>query len=170
MSKRELSYPFLMRHLTDEEGGGFLIEYPDLPGCISDGETIAQTIENGEDAVRCWLTAAKESGRKVPKPGEDCQSGKWVQRVPKSLHTRLATRAKMEGISLNTLVVSMISAGLGQRYEIPNDNSVFKSSNTKMKSGFRSRAVAARRKAKSTALKTGRPIGKKSPVKHKKAS
>jgi antitoxin HicB len=41
------SYPFLIRPLADEEGGGFLIEYPDLPGCISDGETPEEAMEQG---------------------------------------------------------------------------------------------------------------------------
>lgn len=119
MNNQEIDYPFLIRRLTREEGGGFLIEFPDLPGCMSDGETIPEAIQNGRDAVRCWLIAAKESGREIPKPGEESQSGKWVQRVPKTLHTRLAARAKQEGVSLNTLVVSMIAEGLGKRYEIP---------------------------------------------------
>ena len=42
-------------------------------------------------------------------------SGKWVQRVPQSLHAKLAARAEKEGVSLNTLVVSLIAEGLGRR-------------------------------------------------------
>lgn len=47
----------------------------------------------------------------VPRPSEGGLSGKWVQRVPKSLHARLTRRAKAEGVSLNTLVLSMILEG-----------------------------------------------------------
>jgi len=112
-------YVFQIRHLSKEEGGGYLIEFPDLPGCMSDGESIEEAINNGYDAAKCWLAAAKESGREIPSPNE-AQSGKWVQRVPKSVHTRLIGRAKREGVSLNTLVVSMISDGLNnQFYKIP---------------------------------------------------
>lgn len=46
---------FKIRELTEEEGGGFLIEFPDFPGCISDGETREEAIENGLDALLCWL-------------------------------------------------------------------------------------------------------------------
>jgi len=106
-------YPFSIRHLTTEEGSGFLIEFPDLPGCMSDGDTVEEAIENGLDAAKCWLAAAKESGRTIPKPG-GAQSGKWVQRVPKSLHARLVTIARTEGVSLNTLVVMLISEGIGK--------------------------------------------------------
>lgn len=107
-------YPFNVRHLSKAEGGGFLIEFPDLPGCMSDGETIDEAIENGFDAAKCWIEVANEDNIDIPKPGSS-QSGKWVQRVPKSVHARLIGKAKEEGVSLNTLVVSMISEGLGKR-------------------------------------------------------
>ena len=53
MSK--LQYPFNITELPDEEGGDYLIEFPDLPGCISDGETIDEAIANGQDALFCWI-------------------------------------------------------------------------------------------------------------------
>ena len=62
-------YPFLISILPAEEGGGYLIEFPDLPGCMSDGETIEETIENGKDAVACWIETAKRYGDKIPHPG-----------------------------------------------------------------------------------------------------
>ena len=40
--------------LTKEDGGGFVITFPDLPGCMSDGETIEETIANGRDAFLAW--------------------------------------------------------------------------------------------------------------------
>lgn len=120
MKKRKINlradYPFTIRHLSVEDGGGYFIEFPDLPGCMSDGETIDEAIKNGSDAVACWIAAAEESGRRIPKPGEsEQQSGKWVQRVPKSIHSRLVEKAKEEGVSLNTLVISMLAEGLGKQ-------------------------------------------------------
>jgi len=107
-------YPFTIRHLSKEDGGGYLIEFPDLPGCMSDGETIKEAIENGKEAVNAWIEAAKEIGRSIPKPGElENQSGKWVQRVPKSIHLQLIHKAKKEGVSLNTLVIMILSQSLG---------------------------------------------------------
>lgn len=110
---KQIDYPFIIRPLSKKEGGGVLIEYPDLPGCMSDGETINEAISNGRDAVECWLKAARESGRIIPKPSSELPSGKWVQRVPKSMHAKLIEQAKKEGVSLNTLVVSLIAIGLG---------------------------------------------------------
>ena len=107
-------YPFTVRPLAPDEGGGYLVEFPDLPGCMSDGETVEEAIANGLEAKHAWLTVAGEEGRTIPAPGGQL-SGKWVQRVPKSLHTRLVERAEREGVSLNTLVVSLIAAGLGRK-------------------------------------------------------
>jgi len=107
-------YPFTVRPLTAEEGGGYLVEFPDLPGCLSDGETVDEAIASGMDAKRAWIEVAKEANRPIPEPGGQL-SGKWVQRVPRSVHARLVERAAREGVSLNTLVVSLIAEGLGRK-------------------------------------------------------
>src|SRR5580693_8916973 len=107
--KKILDYPFSIRHLSKEDGGGYLIEFPDLPGCMSDGETPEEAIENGKDAMEGWIAACKELGRPVPKPSPppldiSYYSGKVLQRFPKTLHAQLAMRAKQEGVSLNQLI------------------------------------------------------------------
>lgn len=113
---RVKEYPFTIRPLSSEEGGGYLIEYPDVPGCISDGETPEEAILNGRDALKCSLLTLKEFGRPIPKPGAiGGASGQWRQRVPKTLHARLVERAKQDGVSLNTLVTAMIAEGIGKR-------------------------------------------------------
>jgi len=114
----ETEYRFTIRPLSAEEGGGYLIEFPDLPGCMSDGETIEEAIANGQDAKRCWIDAMREAGRRIPPPSAEPgagYSGKWQLRAPKSLHRRLAERAKREGVSLNTLAVTLLAEGLGTR-------------------------------------------------------
>ncbi len=114
-------YPFLMSILPAEEGGGYLIEFPDLPGCMSDGETIEETIENGKDAVLCWIETAKEFGDEIPQPGSaNGFSEHWIQQIPKHIHTQLLQRAEQAGISLNTLVATMLSAKLESNKVSPN--------------------------------------------------
>ncbi len=113
-----LDYPFQVRPLGDEDGGGYLIEFPDLPGCLSDGETVEEAIANGLDALQSWIATASEFGDPIPPPSrlpEDAYSGRWNMRAPKSLHRRLAERAKAEGVSLNTLAVTLLAEGLGRR-------------------------------------------------------
>lgn len=107
-------YPFTIRPLPADEGGGYLIEFPDLPGCISDGATPEEAMVNGRDALRSYVLTAREFGDPIPKPG-GAASGQWRQRVPRSLHARAAARAAREGVSLNTLVATFIAEGLGSR-------------------------------------------------------
>jgi len=54
--------------LPEEEGGGYLIEFPDLPGCMSDGKTIEEAITNGIDALRGWIEAIRAEGHPIPEP------------------------------------------------------------------------------------------------------
>ena len=109
-------YPALLRKLSAEEGGGWLVEYVDLPGCLGTGATPAAAIKNGEAAVEEWIAAAEEMGRPIPEPhASDGFSGKWVQRVPKSLHVKLAEQARREGVSLNHLAAVLLAEGLGRK-------------------------------------------------------
>ena len=106
------------RPLTEDEGGGYLVEFPDLPGCMSDGETIEEAIANGEDAKCCWIAAMGKAGLPILPPSfepAESYSGKSQLRAPKSLHRRLAERAKREGVSLNALAVTLLEEGLGER-------------------------------------------------------
>ena len=114
MKKTTLTYPFEILPLSNAEGGGYAIMFPDLPGCRSDGATPEKAIENGRLALEDWLAVATEFGDLVPAPYSSV-SGRFVQRVPKSLHRQLVDEAKIEGVSLNTLVVSLVAEGLGRR-------------------------------------------------------
>jgi antitoxin HicB len=104
---------FEIRPLTQAEGGGYLIEFPDFPGCIADGETPEEAIREGRDALTSYRRTLDELGR----GGQNAEaySGQWRQRVPKSLHASLARRAVQEGVSLNTLVATLLAEGLGRR-------------------------------------------------------
>ena len=110
----DIQYPFEMRPLSKEEGGGWVIVFPDLPGCMSDGESPEEAIENGKDALECWIKACVEDGREIP-ASDSSSSGKFVTRIPKSLHSRLISRARQEGVSMNTLVSTFIAESLGQQ-------------------------------------------------------
>jgi antitoxin HicB len=113
-----LRYPFEIRPLSADEGGGFLISFPDFYDCISDGETPEEAIQNGLDALAETIAALEEMGVPVPEPGSGgAYSGCFIQRLPKSLHARLALRAKQEGVSMNTLVTTVLAESLGA-YEV----------------------------------------------------
>ena len=90
-----------------------MVTFPDLPGCMSDGETIEEVIQNGIEAVECWIKTAEKVGDPVPEPGDPI--GRLVLRLPKSLHTRLIARAKQENVSMNTLAVALLTDGLASQ-------------------------------------------------------
>ena len=54
---------FETRPLLEEEGGGTLIEFPDFPGCITDGETPEEAIAQGRDALASDLRKLEKLGR-----------------------------------------------------------------------------------------------------------
>lgn len=113
---RDNKYPVVIRPLDQEDGGGYLVEYPDLPGCMADGETIEEALREGEDAIAAWIASAKEDGMEIPQPNNFYKySGQFRTRIPKSLHAELARRAALEGVSLNTLAVTLLAAGLAKR-------------------------------------------------------
>jgi predicted RNase H-like HicB family nuclease len=63
-----LDYPVVIEPLPAEDGGGFVATVPDLPGCMSDGETPEEALANVRDAVAAWIEEAQALGRVVPKP------------------------------------------------------------------------------------------------------
>jgi antitoxin HicB len=107
-----LDYPVMV--YPDAEGG-FVAEIKELPGCITQAETIEELMENINEARELWIETVYESGKRdIPLPAtEQDYSGKFVLRVPKSLHRRLAEQAEREGVSLNQYAVSLLSAASG---------------------------------------------------------
>ena len=109
-------YPITIHPLPEEDGGGFLAEVPDLPGCVADGATVEAALREVVDAINSWLKTAAEFGDPIPKPSVSSNfSGQWRMRVPKHLHAALALQAKEEGVSLNMLAATLLAEGIGKR-------------------------------------------------------
>jgi antitoxin HicB len=106
-------YQFTVRRLSKEEGGGYLVEYPDIPGCMSDGETTEEAIANGREALRDCIKVFGTLGRKLPKPS--VASAQWRQRLPRTLYSKLTKQAESEGVSINSLVTAIIAEAIGAR-------------------------------------------------------
>lgn len=114
---KRLKYSAIIRPLTKEEGGGYLIEVPELPGCFADAETVEDAFLEAEKAIDSWIRTAKEFGDPIPDPNmKKRYSGQWRLRVPKSLHAALAVRAQQEGVSLNLLAATLLAEGLEHKF------------------------------------------------------
>ena len=105
-------YPILV--VRDSGSGAFTAELPDWPGCVSDGDTIPELMENLADARRTWVEDCIERGLEVPEPRAPLEhSGKFLLRVPKSVHGRLVSLAEGDGVSLNQYVLSVLAEHIG---------------------------------------------------------
>jgi hypothetical protein len=67
--------------------------------------------------MEVWIADCIESGDAIPEPAEEIElpSGKWLQRVPRSLHLKLIRLAKEEGVSLNQMVTSALAEAVGSK-------------------------------------------------------
>jgi predicted RNase H-like HicB family nuclease len=93
--------------------GGFVAEIEDLPGCMTQAETLEELFAAIQDARCAWIEAAYETGQDIPLPRElEEYKGKILVRVPRSLHRDLARAARREGVSLNQYITSLLAAGV----------------------------------------------------------
>jgi antitoxin HicB len=107
-------YPYKIEKVSKEDGGGYFMTYPDLPGCMSDGDTLEEALSMGEDARISWIETAIELGKDIPEPYSymDNYKGRITVRVPKSMHKELIDEAKEEGISLNQYLIYLLGKGM----------------------------------------------------------
>jgi antitoxin HicB len=105
---------YLNRHYPTtfypDDDGGFTVIIPDLPGCMTQGDTAAEAFEMIAEAKELWIESAYEYGDPIPMPSTEMEySGKTMLRMPKYLHARLAESARREGVSLNQYLVALLS-------------------------------------------------------------
>ena len=105
-----MAMSYRMEIVEDKDEGGFVVCYPDLPGCITCGDTIEKAVANALDAKREWIEAALEEGIKINEPDSlEDYSGQFKRRSPCSLHRLLAEHSKREGISMNQYCIYLLS-------------------------------------------------------------
>lgn len=106
----KLPYNYIVQPVEDESGFYFYARVLELDGCQSTGETFEEAYRNVKDAMRGWIETKIEAGLEVPLPvGYENFSGKFVVRVPKSLHYKLSVEAEQEGVSLNQYALYKLS-------------------------------------------------------------
>lgn len=92
------------------EHNEYLVQYPELPGCVTQEQRLEDVPEIAREILAGWLELAIEDGFPIPLPEErPAYAGKLLVRMPCSLHRRLAERAHNESVSLNQYVVSILA-------------------------------------------------------------
>ncbi len=102
----KLPYTRLVQEMNDESGHYFYGRILELDGCQSTGDTLEELYESLNEAMEGYIEVKLENNLPIPIPetAKD-YSGKFVVRIPKSLHQRLSIEAEQEGVSLNQLAL-----------------------------------------------------------------
>ncbi len=116
ISKQPLEYYLSLAYsvtLDPDPECGYVAQIKDLSGCFTQGETLAETMMNIQEARELWIETAYEMGDPIPLPNNIVEySGKLLLRMPKSLHRDLAHKAEVEAVSLNQYISSVLSRSL----------------------------------------------------------
>lgn len=106
----KLPYNYIVKPIADESGTYFHASVLEFDGCQSTGDTFHEAYEGLMEAMEGWIETKLENGFSIPTPLDtDKFSGKFVVRLPKSLHARLAIEAEKEGVSLNQYTLYKLS-------------------------------------------------------------
>jgi antitoxin HicB len=113
---KDLNYYLGLKYPVElvETDSGFVVSNPDLPGCASFGDTVPEALESLAEVRELWLRGQVEVHGVAPEPRTPEEySGRFVIRLPKWLHRVLDSEAERQACSLNCLVVSLLSLGIG---------------------------------------------------------
>ncbi|VVB89751.1 HicB_like antitoxin of bacterial toxin-antitoxin system [uncultured archaeon] len=64
--KEDIKYEMVVYWSEDDDA--YIVEVPELPGCMADGRTYDEVIRNSLTVIKEWIDVAKELGREIPKP------------------------------------------------------------------------------------------------------
>jgi predicted RNase H-like HicB family nuclease len=102
-----LEYPL---NAVADESGGYVVVFPDLSGCITQIDSLAELPEMADEARRLWIETAYDHGADIPEPSyPEEYSGRFNLRIPRSLHRQLAESAEEQGVSLNQYVLMLLA-------------------------------------------------------------
>jgi antitoxin HicB len=102
--KYYMSLPYTIQ-ITREDESTWFARVVELPGCMTEGDTPEEAADMIQDALGAWLEVALEDGRPIPEPQTtETYSGRFVVRVPRTLHQQLVEAAEQEGVSLNQFI------------------------------------------------------------------
>lgn len=107
-------YTVSVRPLSQAEGGGYMASIVEIAGCVSDGETHEEAIENLRGAFDDVVEALLHWGQKAP-AGKAKSPAAFVFRPSRSLYSQLRTAADSEGVSVNALLNEAVALRLGAK-------------------------------------------------------
>ena len=104
------------REVIPEPGGIWFVRIKELPNCMSQGNSPEEAFQNINQALHGWLETELEDGEDIPEPRHEGEySGKFVVRVPKTLHRKISETADQEGVSLNQWINAALAEAIGNK-------------------------------------------------------
>lgn len=105
-----LPYNYIVQPINDESGSYYYARILEFDGCQSTGNTFQEALDNLKEAMEGWIETKLEAGFDIPLPiTQNNFSGKFLIRIPKSLHYKLSIEAEQEGVSLNQYALYKLS-------------------------------------------------------------
>jgi antitoxin HicB len=110
-----VNLPYTIELRKDPEDEGWFVRVKELRGCMSEGDTAEEALAMIREAMELWLEVALEEGIPIPEPrADEDYSGKFVVRVPRSLHRELVEEASRQGASLNQYINVALARSVGR--------------------------------------------------------
>lgn len=96
-----MSMPYKMEIRPDSAEPGYIVRFPELPGCITCADTLERALENAQDAKRVWLEGSIEDGYPIPEPAAAHEpDDRFEISVPTSMIYAIARASRRSGISV----------------------------------------------------------------------
>jgi antitoxin HicB len=111
-----LTRPYHIEVIHDDSGQApaWFARVIEFPGCMTQAKSAEELLPMIQDAMYSWIEIGLEDGYPIPEPFEDeSYSGKFVIRVPRSLHRQLAEAAERDNVSLNAYVTTALAKAIG---------------------------------------------------------
>jgi RNA polymerase sigma-B factor len=116
----ELPYGIDVSSDRDGDRSAWTARVEELPGCAARGKTRDEALAGLRVAMKTWLSSAIAENREIPVPAQETAkpkttqsySGRFLVRMPKSLHEQLARAAEKEHVSLNRYVTDALAAAV----------------------------------------------------------
>ena len=96
----------------DPDEKSWVVRYPELPGCVAHGSTIAKALKRGEEFKAEWIKTALEVGDSIAEPEQIEYSGKLLVRFSRRTHARVAAESAVENISINNYIAQAVAEKL----------------------------------------------------------
>ena len=103
--KKKHDFKYQLEITWSEEDKAYVVNVPELQGCMTHGETVDEALKNANEAIEAYIESLEARGIPIPTPlSEKKFSGKIPLRVDPTLHRNLMTKAKIAKMSLNKFI------------------------------------------------------------------